>query len=339
MPYCVAVVGATGAVGEVMQQCLAERDFPVSQLKLLASPRSVGRTYAFRGERVTVEEVTEHAFAGVDIALFSIPKAHTRRLAPIAAEAGAVVVDNSNTFRMDPLVPLVVPEVNADQIAHHRGIIANPNCSTIQLVVALKPLHDAARVKRVVVTTLQSVSGAGLKAIDELTRQSRELLAGHPYPPNLFPHQIAFNAIPQIPQSDAFDADGYTTEEVKMRNETRKIMGDPRIALTATCVRVPVFYAHSEAVNVEFERPLSAVEARRLLAEAPGVTVVDDPAHQRYPLAVDAAGKDDVFVGRIRDDATAPNALNLWVVSDNLRKGAATNAVQIAEHLVRHGLV
>ena len=339
MSYSVAVVGATGAVGEVMRQCLEERDFPVSRIKLLASPRSVGRTFAFRGETVAVEEVTEDSFGDVDIALFSIPKAHSRRLSPAAAKAGAVVIDNSNAFRMDPEVPLVVPEVNPDDVARHKGIIANPNCSTIQMVVALKPIHDAATIKRVVVTTFQSVSGAGLKAVEELTVQTRRALDGEPVQPSLFPHQISFNALPQIPQSDAFDASGYTTEEIKMRNETRKIMGDDGIALTATCVRVPVFYAHSEAVNVETERNITADEARRLLAEAPGVEVVDDCEHQRYPLATDAAFKDATFVGRIREDTTIPNGLDLWVVSDNLRKGAALNAVQIAELLVERGLV
>jgi len=334
MSFQVAVVGATGAVGEVMRQCLEQRDFPVRRLRLMASARSVGRTYQFRGETITVEEVTEDSFADVDIALFSIPKSHSRRLSPAAAKAGAVVIDNSNAFRMDPDVPLVVPEVNPDDVSWHKGIIANPNCSTIQMVLALKPLHDAARIKRVVVTTFQAVSGAGLKAVDELQRQVRQLVNGEPVAPAFFPHQIAFNAIPQIPQSDAFGPDGYTTEETKMANETRKILGDEAIALTATCVRVPVYYAHSEAVNVETERKLSADEARRLLAEAPGVVVVDDPASQRYPLATDAAGKDATFVGRIREDATVPAGLDLWIVSDNLRKGAALNAVQIAELLL-----
>ena len=259
--FNVAVVGATGAVGEVMRQCLEERNFPVARLRLMASSRSAGRTYTFRGETITVEEATEDSFADVDIALFSIPSVHTRRLSPAAARAGAVVIDNSSAFRMEPDVPLVVPEVNPDDASRHKGIIANPNCSTIQMVLVLKPLHDVARVKRVVVTTFQSVSGAGLKAVEELRIQTRRVLEGLPPEPRLFPHQIAFNALPQIPQSNAFGTDGYTTEEVKMRNETRKIMGDDTIAVTATCVRVPVFYAHSEAVNVETERPLSVEEA------------------------------------------------------------------------------
>lgn len=336
MSYSVAIAGATGAVGEVMRQCLEERNFPVSRIKLLASPRSVGRTLTFRGKPVTVEEVTEEAFADVDIALFSIPKVHSRRLSPAAAKAGAVVIDNSNAFRMETDVPLVVPEVNPDDAARHHGIIANPNCSTIQMVVALKPLHDAARIKRVVVTTFQSVSGAGLRAIEELDLQTRAIIEGRPPEAMKFPHQIAFNVLPHI---DVFDPAGYTLEETKMLNETRKIMGDPSIRLTATCVRVPVFYAHSEAVNIETERKLSRDEARRLLAAAPGITVIDDCDKSQYPLAIHAAGKDATFVGRIREDTSVPCGLNLWIVSDNLRKGAALNAVQIAELLVQRRLV
>jgi len=334
MSFHVAVVGATGAVGEVMRQCLQERDFPVGRLRLMASSRSVGRTYQFRSQTIAIEELTEDSFGEVDIVLSSIPKALSRRFSPAAVKAGALVIDNSNAFRMDPDVPLVVPEVNPDDVAWHKGIIANPNCSTIQMVVVLKPLHDAARIKRVVVTTFQSVSGAGLKAVHELRTQVRQLVNGQPVQPSLFPYQIAFNAIPQIPQSEAFGPDGYTTEETKMLNETRKILGDDSIAVTATCVRVPVYYAHSEAVNVETQRKLTPEEARRILSKAPGVVVVDDPANQRYPLAIEAAGKDQTFVGRIRQDETIANGLNLWIVADNLRKGAATNAVQIAELLL-----
>jgi len=330
----VAVVGATGAVGCRMVEILESRDFPVESIRFLASKRSVGRAVKFRGEEHEVEELNEENLKGLDIALFSIPKALTRRFSPIAAANGCVVVDNSNAFRMDPDVPLVVPEVNPHAIKNHNGIIANPNCSTIQMVVALKPLHDAARIKRVVVTTFQSVSGVGLKAIAELKKQTAELLQGKEPTVEIFPYQMAFNVLPQIPQSNAFEANGYTTEELKMLNETRKIMEDDSIRVTATTVRVPVFYAHSEAVNVETERKLTADEARELLRKAPGVEVVDDPANQKYPLPVDAWGRDEVFVGRIREDISNENGLDMWVVSDNLRKGAALNAVQIAEYLL-----
>jgi len=330
----VAVVGATGAVGEVMRQVLIERNFPIADITLLASERSAGKRVRFGDEEVEVELLRPEAFEGVDIALFSIPKELSRELAPGAAKRGCIVVDNSNAFRMDPETPLVVPEVNPEKVAQHKGIIANPNCSTIQMVVALKPLHDAARVRRVVVSTYQAVSGAGYSAIDELREQSARLLHGGRAEPAVFPHQIAFNAIAQIPQSNAFRADGYTTEEVKMAQETRKIMGDERLQVTATCVRVPVFHGHSESVNIETERKLTAEQARELLRHAPGVTLLDDPANQVYPTPVGSTGRDDVFVGRIREDATIENGLNLWIVSDNLRKGAATNAVQIAELLL-----
>ena len=330
----VAVVGATGVVGRQMLRVLEDRNFPVSRLKLLASERSKGKTLEFKGEALEVEVLTEDAFAGVDIALFSAGGGVSKRFAPHAAKAGCVVVDNSSAWRMDPEVPLVVPEVNADNIAKHKGIIANPNCSTIQMVVVLKPLHDAARIKRVVVSTYQAVSGAGSAALDELYAQSRAVLEGSDdLVCEQFPYPIAFNCIPQIPGSNAFEDNGYTTEEMKMINETKKIMGDDTIRVTATAVRVPVHTGHSESVNVELEKKLSADEARAVLAAAPGVTVQDDPAAQYYPLARDAAGKYDTFVGRIREDLSHDSALDLWIVSDNLLKGAALNAVQIAELL------
>ncbi len=331
--YDVAVVGATGAVGTEMLRILEERDFPVGEIRPLASARSAGSTVRFRGEAVPVQELTAESFRGIDIALFSAGGSVSARFAPAAVEAGAVVVDNTSHFRMEPDVPLVVPEVNPHAIAGYgkRGIIANPNCSTIQMVVALKPLHDAARIRRIVVSTYQAVSGTGKRAIEELGRQSRDVLGFRPAVPEVYPHPIAFNCLPHI---DVFLDNAYTKEEMKMVNETKKILEDPSVRVTATTVRVPVFYGHSESVNVEFERPITADQARSLLEQAPGVVVVDDPANNRYPLAVDAAGKDPVYVGRIRQDDTVPSGLNLWVVADNVRKGAALNAVQIAEILI-----
>lgn len=330
----VAVAGATGVVGRKMLETLEARNFPVKRIKLLASERSRGRELPFKGEMAPVEVLTEDSFAGVDIALFSAGGGTSKRFAPYAARSGAVVIDNSSAWRMDPEVPLVVPEVNSDAINAHKGIIANPNCSTIQMVVVLKPIHDAARIKRVVVSTYQAVSGAGSAAISELQDQTLALLNGETYPPREFPHQIAYNCIPQIPQSGAFADNGYTTEELKMVHETKKILGDDTIAVTATTVRVPVITGHSESVNIETERKLSAEEARALLVKAPGVVVQDDPAAQLYPLAVTAAGKYETFVGRIREDISHPSALDMWIVSDNLLKGAALNAVQIAEKLL-----
>jgi aspartate-semialdehyde dehydrogenase len=332
--YNVAVVGATGVVGGKMIETLEKRNFPVAQIRLLASSRSVGRKLKYKGEDIAVEELKEDSFGGVEIALFSAGGARSKQFAPVAAKAGCVVVDNSSAFRMDPEVPLVVPEVNAGEIAEHKGIIANPNCSTIQLVVVLKPLHDIARVKRVVVSTYQAVGGAGLKAIEELRNEAKSVLAGETYDRSIFPHQIAFNCLPQIPQSDAFLDTGYSVEETKMIAETNKIMGDDSIRVTATTVRVPVFVSHSESVNIETEKKLSADEARDILSRAPGVEVVDDPARQLYPLATVAAGRDETFVGRIREDLTIDNGLDMWIVADNLLKGAALNAVQIAELLV-----
>jgi aspartate-semialdehyde dehydrogenase len=334
-PKVVAVAGATGVVGRQMLKMLEDRNFPVRSIKLLASARSAGTTMTFRGEELPVEELTETSFKGCDIALFSAGGGTSKKFAPFSAADGCIVIDNSSAWRMDPDVPLVVPEVNPEAIAQHtkKGIIANPNCSTIQMVVVLKPLHDAARILRVVVSTYQAVSGAGSAALKELDAQARAILAGEIPPCDIFPHPIAFNVIPQIPQSDAFTANGYTSEEMKMVLETKKIMGDDRIRVTATTVRVPVHTGHSESVNVEFERKLTADEARALLAKAPGVIVQDDPSKQLYPLALNAAGQGETFVGRIREDLSHPSALDMWIVSDNLLKGAALNAVQIAERL------
>jgi len=332
-PKVVAVAGATGVVGREMLRVLEERRFPVSSLKLLASERSKGQLLPFRGEQVPVEVLGEDSFKGVDIALFSAGGGTSKKYAPFAAKDGCIVIDNSSAWRMDPTVPLVVPEVNADAIPAHRGIIANPNCSTIQMVVALKPLHEAAGLTRVIVSTYQAVSGAGKDAILELREQTAALLSGKEYAPNVFPHQIAFNCIPQIPQSDAFTDNGYTSEEMKMVNETKKILGLPDLPVTATTVRVPVFTGHSESVNIETARKLSAAEARDILSTAPGVVVQDDPKNQVYPLASTAAGSGDTFVGRIREDLSHPHGLAMWIVSDNLLKGAAYNAVQIAEYL------
>jgi aspartate-semialdehyde dehydrogenase len=333
--YRVAVAGATGAVGNEMIKTLERRDFPVGELVLLASERSDGKKLPFRGNGVTVRTMTKDSFEGVQIALFSAGASRSLEFAPAAAAAGAVVIDNSSAFRMEPDIPLVVPEVNPQDVAGYkkRGIIANPNCSTIQMVVVLKPLHDAARIKRVVVSTYQSVSGTGQKAIEELDRQSRAALSGGPLETKVYPHPIAFNCLPHI---DSFLDSGYTKEEMKMVNETKKIMGDDSIAVTATTVRVPVFVSHSESVNIQTEKKLTPDEAREILKKAPGVVVIDDPSQNRYPLATDAAGRDETFVGRIRQDYTIDNGLNLWIVSDNIRKGAALNAVQIAEYFITH---
>jgi aspartate-semialdehyde dehydrogenase len=334
--YRVAVVGATGAVGRAMRSILAERDFPVKELTALATAKSAGTRLDYRGQEVTCQELTPDSFKGIDLALFSAGGGTSLKFAPFARAAGCVVVDNSSAWRMDADVPLVVPEVNPDDVEWHKGIIANPNCSTIQMVVMMKPLHDEAKITRVVVSTYQAVSGTGAKAIRELLEQTPLVLAGKVPEANVYPHQIAFNCLPQI---DVFLEDGYTKEEQKMVDETKKIMGDRTIAVTATCVRVPVQNGHSEAVNLEFARPLSVERARELLAAAPGVKVVDDPTNKVYPMPIVASGQDDTFVGRIRRDPTVENGLNLWVVADNLRKGAALNAVQIAELLVQRDLV
>lgn len=330
--YIIAIAGATGVVGREMIEILEERNFPVSEIVLLASERSEGERLEFRGNRVTVKKLAKDSFEGVDIALFSAGADRSREFAPAAVKSGAVVIDNSSAFRIDPKVPLVVPEVNAAAIGHQSGIIANPNCSTIAMVMALKPIHDAARIRRIVVTTFQSVSGTGKKAMDELAQQTVALLNFRDIETKVYPHQIAFNCLPHI---DSFLENGYTKEEMKMADETKKILEDDSIRVTATTVRVPVFRCHSESVNIETEKKLSANEARALLSAAPGVIVYDDPGKNLYPLAIDVAGKDETYVGRIREDESIPNGINLWIVSDNLRKGAALNAVQIAERLIK----
>ena len=335
--YHVAVAGATGAVGNEMIRILEEQKFPVASLKLLASSRSLGKTLDFRGESLHVEELREDSFEGVDIALFSAGAAASRQFAPAAAESGCVVIDNSSGWRMDPEVPLVVPEVNPHAIADYRnkGIIANPNCSTIQMVVVLKPIYDAVGIERVVVSTYQAVSGTGKKAMDELTEQTRNLLSFQEATPEVYPHRIAFNCFPHI---GSFLENGYTEEEMKMVHETHKIMEDPNIRVSATTVRIPVFYGHSEAVNIQTERKLSAKEARVLLFQAPGVRVMDNPDERIYPMPSEAAGINDTLVGRIREDISNENGLDLWIVADNIRKGAALNTVQIAELLVKEYL-
>ena len=329
--YVVAVVGATGLVGNEMIAVLEERKFPVGKLRLFASERSEGKTLEFRDKAVAVEILGEKVFHGIDIALFSAGAERSLHYAPFAAKAGCVVVDNSSAWRMDPEVPLVVPEVNPHDLKWHKGIIANPNCSTIQMVVVLKPIHDAAIIKRIVVTTFQSVSGTGRKAIDELLHQTSDILNFKDVKMNVYPHQIAFNCLPHI---DKFMEDGYTKEEIKMVNETIKIMGDDSIRITATTVRVPVFRGHSESINIETEKKLTANKVRAILSSAPGIIVYDAPEKNVYPLPVYAAGKDEVYVGRIREDHSIENGINMWIVSDNLRKGAALNAVQIAEKLI-----
>jgi len=332
--FNVAVAGATGAVGNEMVATLEQRKFPVKNLKLLASSRSVGNTISFKGMDLKVEELNEESFKGVDIGLFSPGGSVSLKFAPIAAASGCVVIDNTSAFRMEPDIPLVVPEVNKHAIKDYknRGIIANPNCSTIQMVVILKHLHDAARIKRVVVSTYQAVSGTGKKAIYELEQQVLAIYGQNEIVKKVYPHQIAFNCLPHI---DSFIENGYTKEEMKMVNETKKIMEDQNIQVTATTVRVPVFYGHSESVNVEFEKDLTPEEAREILSKAPGVKVVDNPSKNLYPLAINAAGKDDIFVGRIRRDESVAHGLNMWIVADNIRKGAALNAVQIAEVLAK----
>jgi len=335
--YVVAVAGATGAVGEVMLQVLEQRKFPVRRLKPLASERSVGKRLTFRGEEIKVEQLTAASFEGVDVALFSAGASRSKEFAPAAWQSGAVVVDNSSAFRMEPDIPLVVPEINPHAIAEYRnrGIIANPNCTTIVALMALAPLHRFSRIKRVVASSYQAVSGAGAKALEELKRQVRAWAAGEPLPVEVFPHQIAFNLLPHI---DAFQENGYTKEELKLVHETRKILEDDGILVSPTTVRVPVFTAHSVSVHVETERKISAAKARELFAAFPGLQVQDDPANRKYPMPLFAAGQDDCFVGRIREDLAVPNGLNFWVVGDQLRKGAALNAVQIAEVLVERYL-
>ncbi|MCR9279156.1 MAG: aspartate-semialdehyde dehydrogenase [Pseudomonadaceae bacterium] len=332
----VAVVGATGAVGQAMVEILEERDFPVASLTLLASERSAGKRVQFKGKSIMVGRLDEFDFSGIDIALFSAGGSLSAEYAPKAVAAGAVVIDNTSNFRYDDDVPLIVPEVNPGEIERGitRGIIANPNCSTIQMVVALKPIVDAVGIARINVSTYQSVSGAGATGVKELAGQTANLLNAKPIEPSAFPVQIAFNAIPHI---DNFEENGYTREEMKMVWETQKIFADPSITVNPTCVRVPVFYSHSEAVHIETKAPLDVARARALLEKAAGVTVIDERAPGGYPTAVgEGAGTDPVYVGRIRKDLSHPNGLNLWVVSDNVRKGAALNSVQIAELLLKH---
>jgi len=331
--YRVAIVGATGLVGQEFIKVLEQRNFPMDSIQLLASDRSAGRKLFVNHQEIEVKETVSESFKEVDIALFSAGAEISRHFSPIAARSGAVVVDNSSAFRMVSTVPLVVPEVNPEDIKRHKGIIANPNCSTIQMVVALYPLHKVNPIKRIIVDTYQAVSGVGGQAaLDELTTQARQVLDGQTTVPHVFPHQIVFNVLPEI---DVFLDNAYTKEEWKMVEETRKIMHADTIAISATCVRVPVFTGHSEAVNVEFSRPMSSDEARRILAQAPGVKVLDDPAVSLYPQPWSAAGTDEVFVGRIRQDASHPNGLIMWVVADNLRKGAALNTIQIAEEMIK----
>src|SRR5438094_6872215 len=328
----VAVVGATGAAGATTLRILEERKFPVRELRAFASERSVGKAVTFRGEPIRVQKIEPGAFKGVEIAICAAGTAQSKELAPIIVRAGGVVVDKSNAYRMDPSVPLVVPEINAHAAKHHQGILASPNCTTIVTVMPLKPLHDAGRLTRVIASSYQAVSGAGVNGIAELREQTLAWARGEAMVPRHFPHQIAFNLIPAI---DTFGPDGYTGEEMKLVNETRKILEAPGLPIAPTTVRVPVFTSHSIAVIAETEVKISAGRARDLFARFPGLTLWDDPAQQRYPMPVAVEGQDDCFVGRIREDLSSPNGLSFWVVGDQLRKGAATNAVQIAELLLQ----
>ncbi|MDH5745254.1 MAG: aspartate-semialdehyde dehydrogenase [Candidatus Aminicenantes bacterium] len=346
--YNVGVVGATGLVGREMVRMLEKQNFPVANLRLFASQRSRGKTLKFKGKEIVVEELTPSSFkvsspgekpslqARLDVALFSAGGSISKEYAPIAAQEGVFVIDNSNAWRMDPEVPLVVPEINSHTLSKDKKIIANPNCSTIQMVVVLAPLHRKARIKRIVVSTYQAVSGAGQKAVVELEEQVSAIASGKKVKPMVFPHQIAYNCIPQI---DVFLENGYTKEEMKMVNETKKIIEDDSIAITATCVRVPVFRGHSEAVNIETERKITPEEARQILKKTEGVVVVDDISKLKYPLPTKAADSDEIFVGRIREDQSISNGLNMWIVSDNLLKGAALNAVQIGEELINRKIL
>jgi aspartate-semialdehyde dehydrogenase len=333
--YNVAVVGATGAVGKEMLKVLEERNFPVRGLRVLASERSEGKIVRFAEENLKVEKLTPSSFEGIEIALFSAGASISREFSPLAVEKGTVVVDNSSAFRMDKDTPLVVPEVNPHALRSHKGIIANPNCSTIQLVVVINPIHQRAKVKRLVISTYQAVSGTGRDAISELREQSRGYLNKEKITKEVYPHQIAFNLLPHIGK---FLLNGYTEEEMKLVNETRKIMEDESIAIAATCVRVPVFNSHSEVVTIETEKEIGIEEIREILSRAPGVIVEDDPEKNLYPLPIKTTGRDEVFVGRIRKDTSCKKGINLWIVADNLRKGAALNAVQIAELLIKQGI-
>ncbi len=334
--YSIAIVGATGLVGQEFIKVLEQRKFPIKSIRLYASDRSAGKKLFVGHRELVVDETGNDSFKGIDIALFSAGAEISRRFSPIAAKAGALVIDNSAAFRMEPWVPLVVPEVNPDDIKLHKGIIANPNCSTIQMVVALNPLHKVNPIKRIVVSTYQAVAGTGAAAMEELTTQSKAVLDGQSVVPHVYPHQIAFNLLPEI---DVFLDNGYTKEEWKMVEETKKIMHAPQILVSATCVRVPVFISHSEAVNIDFTNPMAPDEARKILSKSPGVKVLDDPNVSLYPQPWLAKGSDETYVGRIRADASNPNGLVMWVVTDNLRKGAALNAVQIAEEAARRDWV
>ncbi|MFH1370879.1 MAG: aspartate-semialdehyde dehydrogenase [Planctomycetota bacterium] len=329
----VAIAGVTGAVGQEFLKIIEERDFPFDSLKVLASSRSAGKSIQFKGKEYIVEQLTEKSFDRVDIALFSAGADRSRTFAPAAVKSGAVVVDNSSAFRMDPNVPLVIPEINPQKIKEHKGIIANPNCSTIIGIVPVWPLHKANPVKRMVVSTYQAASGAGMSAMLELEQQSREILAGKKPTIKVLPYQLAFNV---FSHNSALDNTGYNLEEVKMVNETRKIFDCPDIAVTATCIRVAVLRAHSESINLEFAEPITPDEVRKLLEDAPGVSLLDDREHNRFPMPIDATGKDDILVGRIRQDLSIPEnrGINIWVAGDQLRKGAALNAIQIAEKLL-----
>ena len=333
--YNLAIVGATGAVGYELMKVLAERKFPIGELRLLASERSKGKKITYCGKEYEVGVADKDAFSGIDVVLFA-GGSISKELAPAAVAAGAVVIDNSSTFRYDPEVPLVVPEVNPEDVAWHKGIIANPNCSTIQMVVALKPIYDAVGIKRVIVSTYQAVSGAGKEAIDELTNQVKAVATGEEPKVEVFNHQIAFNLIPQI---DLFKENDYTKEEMKMTWETQKMFHDENIKVSATCVRVPVYRSHSEAVTIETERPITPAEVRALLAKSPGVIVQDDPAERLYPMPLYTSDTDEVYVGRIRQDIALDNGISMWVVADQIRKGAATNAVQIAQLLAEKGMI
>ncbi len=330
--YVVAIAGATGTVGREMVEILEERKLPVDELVLLASEQSEGERIAFQGRNVGVRKLAKDAFKDVDIAMFCTGAKRSLEFASSAVASGAVVIDVSSAYRMDPKVPLVVPEVNAYAVGKHTGIIAAPNCATIGMVMALKPIHDRVKIKRVVVTTFQAVSGTGKKAIEELAQQTVALLNFREVETKVYPHQIAFNCIPHV---NSFLDNGYTQEEMKLVDEARKIMEDDSIRITATAVQVPVFRGHSESVNIEMEAKVSADEIRAILAAAPGIMVYDDPKKNLYPLAIDVTGKDDIYVGRIREDESVPSGINLWIVSDNVRKGAALNAVQIAEYLIK----
>jgi aspartate-semialdehyde dehydrogenase len=334
--YNVGILGATGAVGSQVIKILEQSSLPVKNIKLLASERSAGAELTFSGRTVAVQAATPASFQGLDLAIFSAGTEISRQMAPEAVKRGVVVIDNSNAFRMDRDVPLVVPEVNPEDVKKHNGIVANPNCSTIQMVVALKPLHDYGKIRRVVVSTYQAVSGTGLEAMTELSEQTKNILENKNIVPSVYPHRIGFNLLPHI---DVFDENGDSREELKMVNETKKIMGDETIKVTATTVRVPVYVGHSEAINVETEVKITREKAWELFKSAPGIILVDNPAKNEYPMPVDAVGKNEVFVGRVREDNTIQNGINMWVVADNLRKGAAYNAVQVAELLPKYKLL